>query len=152
MKNGIIFLGVGVHGVWNSYTILKAKKLYNNSMNDLLEVYELLEAKVGKEEAKIIINAIEKSLNIIEQKAQDEKEIAKTQLKQELLDELLTKGEFYSEIKRLEDKMDLEVKRLEERIDWKTKRLELLLYFIALLMIMLNKGTVEFVLKVFGVK
>ena len=121
-------------------------------MNGLIEVYELLEEKVGKEEAKTIISVIEKSLSVIEQKAKDEKEIAKATLKQELLDELVTKREFYSEIKRLEEKLDSEIKRLEEKIDWKTKRLELILYFLGVLMLVLNKGTLEFILKVFNIK
>jgi hypothetical protein len=45
-----------------------------------------------------------------------EKDIIKSQLKQELSNELITKGEFYSETKRIEDTLRVEIKRLEDRI------------------------------------
>jgi hypothetical protein len=74
-----------------------------------LEIYEFLEEEVGKEKAKKIVNTIEILVN-------QEKDIIKSQLKQELLNELITKGEFYSETKRIEDTLRVEIKRVEDRI------------------------------------
>ncbi|MGC8677914.1 MAG: hypothetical protein ACP5UF_06855 [Hydrogenobaculum sp.] len=68
-----------------------------------IEIYEILEEKIGKEDAKKVLEILEDSLNFIEEKAKEEKEIAKIQIRQELTNELITKAEFYSEIKRLEE-------------------------------------------------
>ncbi len=89
-----------------------------------VEVYEILEEKFGKEDAKSILHALEKSLSVIEEKAKEEKEIAKIQIKQELTNELITKGEFQSEVKRLGDLVQSETKRLEDLIRSEVKRLE----------------------------
>jgi len=74
-----------------------------------LEIYEFLEEEVGKEKAKKNVSTIEILVN-------QEKDIIKSQLKQELLNELITKGEFYSETKRIEDTLRVEIKRVEDRI------------------------------------
>ena len=61
-----------------------------------------------------------------------EKDIIKSQLKQELLNELITKGEFYSETKRIEDTLRVEIKRVEDRIDTVIDRISTLekLFFV----------------------
>jgi len=74
-----------------------------------LEIYEFLEEEVGKEKAKKNVSTIEILVN-------QEKDIIKSQLKQELSNELITKGEFYSETKRIEDTLRVEIKRVEDRI------------------------------------
>ena len=96
-----------------------------------IEIYEILEKKIGKEDAKKVLEILEDSLNLIEEKAKEEKEIAKIQIRQELTNELITKAEFYSEIKMLENKIESvksdlssEIKRLEDKISTEIKRLE----------------------------
>ena len=96
-----------------------------------IEIYEILEKKIGKEDAKKVLEILEGSLNLIEEKAKEEKEIAKIQIRQELTNELITKAEFYSEIKMLENKIESvksdlssEIKRLEDKISTEIKRLE----------------------------
>ena len=96
-----------------------------------IEIYEILEKKIGKEDAKKVLEILEGSLNLIEEKAKEEKEIAKIQIRQELTNELITKAEFYSEIKMLENKIESvksdlssEIKRLENKISTEIKRLE----------------------------
>ena len=61
-----------------------------------------------------------------------EKDIIKSQLKQELSNELITKGEFYSETKRIEDTLRVEIKRVEDRIDTVIDRISTLekLFFV----------------------
>jgi len=90
-----------------------------------LEIYEFLEEEVGKEKAKKIVNTIEILVN-------QEKDIIKSQLKQELSNELITKGEFYSETKRIEDTLRVEIKRVEDRIDTVVDRISTLekLFFV----------------------
>jgi Mg2+ and Co2+ transporter CorA len=90
-----------------------------------LEIYEFLEEEVGKEKAKKIVNTIEILVN-------QEKDIIKSQLKQELSNELITKGEFYSETKRIEDTLRVEIKRVEDRIDTVVDRINTLekLFFV----------------------
>jgi len=107
------------------------------------DLYEILERKLGKEEAKEVAKLIEKSLEKIEEKAKEEKEIVKIQIKEELKEELLTKGEFYAEIKRLEEK----ITKLEKTLDLKIR-----IWFILVIALILftNKGTLEWLLKLLG--
>lgn len=72
------------------------------------EIYKELEESLGKEKAEKITQIINEYVE-----------------KEELRDELLTKGEFYSEIKRLEEKIESETKRLEEKITNLEKTLDL---------------------------
>ena len=122
-----------------------------------LELYNMLEEKIGKEEAKKVIEVVEKSLSVIEEKVKEEKEIAKVQIKQDLLDELIIKSEFKTEIHRVEEKIEGEIRRVEEKMETlrqelkgEMKVIKLLIFFVMALMVILNQNSVEFLLKVFG--
>ena len=106
---------------------------------ELLELYELFEKKLGKEEAKKAIELVEKALQTIEEKAKVQKPILKAEIREELRNELVTKEEFFGEIGKLRQEM----KTFEEKV----KKWLLLLGF---LIVFLNKGTIEFTLKVLG--
>jgi len=106
---------------------------------ELLELYELFEKKLGKEEAKKAIELVGKAIESVREEAKAQKPVLKAELKEELRKELVTKEEFYGEIGKLRQ----EIKTFEEKM----KKWLLLLGF---LIVFLNKGTIEFVFKVLG--
>ena len=99
---------------------------------ELLELYELFEKKLGKEEAKKAIKLVEGVLRTIEEQAKAQKPILKAEIREELRNELVTKEEFFGEIGKLRQEMKT----------W--------LLFLGFLIVFLNKGTIEFALKVLG--
>jgi len=62
--------------------------------------------------ARKVIEAIEKSLSVIEEKAKEQKVIIKTELKDELTKELVTKDE----LKATEERLRGEIKTTEEKL------------------------------------
>lgn len=82
-----------------------------------IEIYQLLEEKLGKEEAAKVASAIEIGFEVIEKKAEAVALQKKLELKDELTKELITKAEFFSKIARLEG----EIARLEEKIEGEAK-------------------------------
>ena len=106
-----------------------------------LELYELFEKKLGKEEAKKAIKLVEEALEVIEQKAKEQKTIVKAELKDELRKELATK----EDIAILEQKMETVYRELNQKIDGELKVLRLLIYVVIVIMVILNKGTIEYI-------
>ncbi|MBI5186972.1 MAG: hypothetical protein HZA01_14775 [Nitrospinae bacterium] len=85
-----------------------------------LEIYEILEKKVGRDEAKAVIKIIDASLETIEKKAEGIALQKKLEIKDELTKELATKAD----IARLEGKIDAGIARLEGKVDADIARLE----------------------------
>ncbi len=83
-----------------------------------------IEKIFGKDKAPVLINALEHSINQLHKKNKEQKILLKTEIKEEVLKELVTKETFQVEIKRLEDLIKSEVKRLEDLIESEVKRLE----------------------------
>ena len=105
----------------------------------ILEVFKLLKEEVGEEKAEKIVKIIEESIKTIREEAKAQKPTLKAEIREELRKELVTKEEFFGEIGKLRQEM----KTFEEKM----KRWLLLLGF---LVIILNKGTIEFAFKVLG--
>ncbi|GAB6161564.1 hypothetical protein JCM12298_07230 [Desulfothermus naphthae] len=88
------------------------------------EITKSVEAVISDPElAKKVIEAIEKGLYSIEEKAKEQKVIIKTELKDELTKELVTKDELKAteerlrgEIKAIEGKVRGEIKATEEKL------------------------------------
>ncbi len=88
------------------------------------EITKSIEAVISDPElARKVIKAIEESLSAIEEKAKEQKVIVKTELKDELTKELVTKEELKAteerlrgEIKATEEKLRGEIKATEERL------------------------------------
>ena len=88
------------------------------------EITKSVEAVISDPElAKKVIEAIEKGLYSIEEKAKEQKVIIKTELKDELTKELVTKDELKAteerlrgEIKITEEKLRGEIKATEEKL------------------------------------
>ena len=83
-----------------------------------------IEKIFGKDKAPVLINALEHGINQLHKKNKEQKILLKTEIKEEVLKELVTKETFQVEIKRLEDLIKSEVKRLEDLIESEVKRLE----------------------------
>jgi hypothetical protein len=95
-----------------------------------IKVYEILEDKLGKKEARELVHEIEISVDAIATQK-------KVEIRDELSKELLTKAEFQSEIKAL-------------RIELESK---MRLYFLILLfaIIILNPRAIDLIAKLLGI-
>lgn len=91
-----------------------------------IKVYEILEAKLGKEDAKEVVNALEEVTRSLAKES-------KLEVKDELKSELITKAEFHAELKAL--------------------RAEFRMYFIILvcIIILLNPKAIDLLAKLLGV-
>ncbi|MBI4690714.1 MAG: hypothetical protein HY754_10695 [Nitrospirae bacterium] len=123
-----------------------------------IELYQLLEEKLGKEEAKKVASAIEIGLEVIEKKAEAVALQKKLELKDELTKELATKAdilvlreEFFGEIKSLRQEMQTMKVELEGRIS--TLRMEFRVYFVILLavIILVSPKAIDLIGKFLGV-
>ena len=83
-----------------------------------------IEKIFGKDKAPVLINALEHGINQLHKKNKEQKILLKTEIKEEVLKELVTKETFQVEIKRLEDLIKSEVKLLEDIIKKKVNKLE----------------------------
>ncbi len=90
----------------------------------LVDIYQALEERLGKEEATRVTSVIELGFEAIEKRAEDVALQKKLELKDDLTKELITKAEFYGEISRLEGKFEKEILRLEGKIEKEILRLE----------------------------
>lgn len=143
---------------------------YNKSCQRrcLLEIYDLLEAKVGKEEAREVGKILTASLETIEKKAEAVAVQMKVEIKDELTKELATKedlarhiGAVMAEIVRLNGKMDkiesdikgeLKEIRAEMKGENRVLRLEQKIIFLILASIILltNPKALELIARLFG--
>ena len=133
----------------------------------LLELYELFEKKLGKEEAKEAIELVGKAIEAIREEAKDQKPILKAEIREELRKELVTKEEFFGEVGKLDQKIETvrqeietvyreldqkietvrqEVRTVEERLMGEIKILKILVYVTLLTVIFMNKGTIEYLI------
>jgi len=92
------------------------------------EITKSVEAVISDPElAKKVIEAIEKGLCSIEEKAKEQKVIIKTELKDELTKELVTKDELKAHEERLRKEMEEirgEIKATEEKLRGEIKAIE----------------------------
>ena len=120
-----------------------------------LELYELFEKKLGKEEAKKAIKLVEEALEAVEQKAKEQKAVVKAELKDELRKELATKEDIAileqkmetvrQEIQTVYRELDQKIETVRQEIRGELKVLKLLIYVTIVAMFALNKGTIEYI-------
>ncbi|MFZ8784827.1 hypothetical protein [Thermocrinis sp.] len=141
-----------------------------------LELLQLLEDKLGKEEARKVAKAIELGLEILEKRAEELAIQKKLELKDELTKELASKADIQvlkTEIQavrtemqameqRLEAKIELFRKELDGKIEREILKLEhklehkfnIIMFFIIIstliILFSINKDALEFLLKVLG--
>jgi|UniRef100_A0A7C2ZI01 hypothetical protein len=126
-----------------------------------VEVLQLLEEKLGKEEAKKVAEAIEIALESIEDKAKEVAIQKKLELKEELTKELITKAEFYGEIRLIKQEIEAlrqEMRTLKTELEAKIeneilkldRKFTILFLILLFAIIFLNKEALEFIAKLFG--
>ena len=81
-----------------------------------IEIFELLEKKVGRDEAKEVIKIIDASLESIEKKAEAVALQKKLEIKEELTKELVTKAEFFGEMKALRTEFFGETRNIRQEM------------------------------------
>ncbi|MCG6552470.1 MAG: hypothetical protein L7F77_09090 [Candidatus Magnetominusculus sp. LBB02] len=115
-----------------------------------IEIYDLLEKKVGKEEAREVGKILTASLDAIEKRAETLVVQKKAEIKEELSKELATK----EDLARLEGRLNERITGLEGRMnerftamDWRMR-----VYFLILLFVMLltNPKALDLIAKMFG--
>jgi hypothetical protein len=83
------------------------------------KIQEDIEEAFGKENAPVLIRALEHGLNQVQKKNEEQRILLKSEIKEEITKDLVTKEVFYSENKRLEEIIHSEIRRLEEKFDEK---------------------------------
>ena len=130
----------------------------------LLELYELFEKKLGKEEAREAIELVGKAIEAIREEARAQKPILKAEIREELRKELVTKEEFFGETAKIEQKMETVYRELDQKIETvyrelnqkietvrqelkgEMKVLRILIYVTLTAVILMNKGTIEYLI------
>ena len=70
------------------------------------KIQEDIEEAFGKENAPVLIRALEHGLNQVQKKNEEQRILLKSEIKEEITKDLVTKELFQSEIRRLEEKFD----------------------------------------------
>jgi len=104
-----------------------------------IELLQLLEDKLGKEEGRKVASAIEIGLDIIEKKAEAVAREMKLELKDELTKELANKAD----IARLEGKIEKEILRLD-------RKFTIMFVILFFTIIFLNQNALWFLARVLG--
>ena len=122
-----------------------------------LELLQLLEDRLGKEEARKVAQAIELGLEIIEKRAEELALHKKLELKDELTKELASKADIQvlkaeiqairTEIEKVRLELEAKIEREILRLDRKFTILFIILFFT---LILVNQNALEFLLKVLG--
>jgi hypothetical protein len=123
-----------------------------------LELLQLLEDKLGKEEARKVAQAIELGLEVMEKRAEELALQKKLELKDELTKELASKADIQvlkaeiqairTEIEKVRLELEAKIEREILRLDRKFTILFIILFFT---LILVNQNALEFLLKVLGV-
>jgi len=115
-----------------------------------LELLQLLEDKLGKEEARKVAQAIEIGLEILEKRAEELAIQKKLELKDELTKELASKADIQvlkTEIQAVRAELSAKIENEILRLDRKFTIMFIILFFT---LILVNQNALEFLLKVLG--
>jgi len=110
-----------------------------------IELYQFLEERLGKEEAKKVVSVLEKGLEAVEKRAEELSLVKKIEIKEELTKELATKadlakleGELKADIVRLEGEISLvrqELQTVKVELEGKIEKLNQKFNFMIILLI-----------------
>jgi ABC-type phosphate transport system auxiliary subunit len=115
-----------------------------------IELLQLLEDKLGKEEGRKVAEAIEIGLEVIEKKAEAVALQKKLELRDELTKELASKADLLAVEAKLEGKIDTvrqEMQTIKTELDRKFTIMFIILFFTV---IFLNQNALEFIFRVLG--
>ncbi|MDP2277562.1 MAG: hypothetical protein Q8K51_05000 [Nitrospirota bacterium] len=117
-----------------------------------VEIYQFLEEKVGKEEAKKVASAIEIGLEVIEKRADAVALQKKLELKDELTKELATKAdllilkeEFWGEMKSLRQEMQTVKVELEGKIEKLNQKFNFMIILMIIALTLMNPVMAEII-------
>ncbi len=134
-----------------------------------LELLQLLEDKLGKEEARKVAKAIELGLEVLEKRAEELAIQKKLELRDELIKELASKADLQTlraEMQAMEERLSAKIELVRGEIDRKVEReilklehklehkFNIIMFFIIIstliILFNINKDALEFLLKVLG--
>ena len=121
-----------------------------SSMNLPLEIYDILERKLGRDDAMPVAKAIEVAFSSIEQRSYDlaaqRKLEVKEELKVELRDELATKAD----IAELRGEMKVELAKIDTRFEKMDKKFTVLFMVTIFTVIITNRDSITLLGKILG--
>jgi len=115
-----------------------------------LELLQLLEDKLGKEEARKVAQAIEIGLEILEKRAEELAIQKKLELRDELTKELASKADIQvlkTEIQAIRTELSAKIENEILKLDRKFTIMFIILFFT---LILFNRNALEFLLKLLG--
>jgi uncharacterized protein YdcH (DUF465 family) len=129
-----------------------------------LELLQLLEDKLGKEEARKVAKAIELGLEVMEKRAEELAIQKKLELKDELTKELASKADIQvlkteiqavrAEMQAMEQRLEAKIEKvrleLKEEIFKLDRKFTILFIILFFTLILVNQNALEFLLKVLG--
>jgi len=133
-----------------------------------LELLQLLEDKLGKEEARKVAQAIELGLEVMEKRAEELALQKKLELRDELTKELASKADLLAlraEMQAMEErltakielvrndldgKIEREILKLEHKLNIIDRKFTIMFIILLFTFILFNKDALEFLLKVLG--
>ena len=119
------------------------------------KIQEDIEEAFGKENAPVLIRALEHGLNEVKKKNEEQRILLKSEIKEEITKDLVTKELFYSEIRRLEGTISSEIRRLEEKFDEKFNKMlmmqKIIIYAMFAGFVLFNPTVANLIATVFSV-
>jgi ABC-type phosphate transport system auxiliary subunit len=129
-----------------------------------LELLQLLEDKLGKDEARKVAKAIELGLEVIEKRAEELALQKKLELRDELTKELASKADLLAlkaEMQAMEAKLEAKIEKvrselkeeifkLEHKLNIIDRKFTILFIILFFTLILVNQNALEFLLKVLG--
>jgi hypothetical protein len=129
-----------------------------------LELLQLLEDKLGKEEARKVAKAIELGLEILEKRAEELAIQKKLELRDELTKELASKADLLAlkaEMQAMEAKLEAKIEKvrselkeeifkLEHKLNIIDRKFTIMFIILFFTLILVNQNALEFLLKVLG--
>jgi hypothetical protein len=126
-----------------------------------LELLQLLEDKLGKDEARKVAKAIELGLEVMEKRAEELAIQKKLELRDELTKELASKADLQTlraEMQAMEERLEAKIDKVRVELSAKIeneilkldRKFTILFIILFFTLILVNQNALEFLLKVLG--
>jgi len=115
------------------------------------KIQQDIEEAFGKENAPVLIRALEHGLNEVRKKNEEQRILLKSEIKEEITKDLVTKELFYSEIKRLEEKFDEKFDKIDEKFNRVFLMLKMIFYAMFAGFVLFNPTVANLLATVFSV-
>jgi restriction endonuclease Mrr len=126
-----------------------------------LELLQLLEDKLGKEEARKVAQAIELGLEVMEKRAEELAIQKKLELRDELTKELASKADLQTlraEMQAMEERLEAKIDKVRTELSAKIeneilkldRKFTIMFIILFFTLILVNQNALEFLLKVLG--